>query len=1260
MLLSRLPLSAHSQRQRPRLFTPLAVLLMGGVAAVLMVLLFPRDQLRRDLLSQQQPDSLTALYLQAHLRYEPQNEAMRLALARVQLALRETAAARRTLVFLLKSADPRLREEARWMSYEVDLQTLYAWPNGSSDRAAARGELLARLKRDFPELQPDNPHFHSYTNLVWRLDAPDLAKQAYAAALAEPTKVGSDWLRVGARTALGQSDYLLAAQMYFAARRVTYDYAQSRQDYLDALAVLQAGNLLQEALTLGAQQLEGFSRDTVVLERLTRLAMAANRPDLAEEYARRMLRLSMRWQGRIRLVSQQGGMPFNERQYRLGYDAFLANGNVADALKVARLAVAQVPGDLVWRKRLAQVAEWSGEPALALQEWLYLARTTGEELAWQGVLRLAPGLFEYDALLLALEHQLQQRPGDPVLWREYVRLAEELGRPAVALARLRQALSSGKKNEALYLMAAELAERSGDLSAALAVWQTLRQHHGPRPQWAVREASIHYAQGDAQTAMIVLRQASAEAAKQDVLFWQVYSGLALTEGMEAEATLALQQLRGTGEARAIDLRNLAVLLKSQHPIEAAAVAAEGWQRHGEETDLLMALQLYQQEGEITSLKRLLEAVSASQLQSLQRMPTFLAARAGYYELTQQPRLALQDYELALRIEPGNGPVRLAYLWLLNNQEDVPRLRNWLAQWEAASVDDGRYMQALAAANLLVDRPARALAYYKTTPREQRSYLWWMGVADALDQSGSPDAAMQARYRAWHSARTGKPVVAIEKGQVLTLQMRFAILRAKPDQVRPLLREMLRLDDTRGSAQVEPASVSQLNKVRYDAARELALAAWLDRENYSAAQAFLLTRYANWLERPAYAEILAALGQMDGEKLDFLLERGDVRLPVLSKMVAQRELGQRTAAQTDGFDVMQTLSAHDGVQDMTREVLLEGAEIAAAEFGRFENTLLSSDIRSAGASLNVTPRLKVHADWQAESLRIKDFNAVPELTGRIEQGKLGLVLETGYGYVDADLLGTKAVHDFTGLHLQWRPLRQRNGFTSLYIDHNTVSNDSTLLRVAGMQDEIGTRFSWRIDKQTALNLAASQSRYFSQNGSYLGRGTGVDWELAYTARREFPEWNARLYGAAKQYQADGNYDCADASQLVELIRNDPVRYQLLGQNLTAALKGLPANILCGASMGQVNPVLAYIPASYQLYGVSAGWNESLLNLYSKAWRPLAAISFSHHSVFGTGLGGVAGFAGSVWGGDKLLIYTQALRGADGGQEKRWVMRYEWYF
>ena len=96
---------------RPRVLAPRGLTLFTVVVAVVFVLMVPNPTLERRAIESRRGDLLTVAYLANLLRTDPDDPALRFALARQQLARNETDAARATLRPLLDSPDPQLRAE---------------------------------------------------------------------------------------------------------------------------------------------------------------------------------------------------------------------------------------------------------------------------------------------------------------------------------------------------------------------------------------------------------------------------------------------------------------------------------------------------------------------------------------------------------------------------------------------------------------------------------------------------------------------------------------------------------------------------------------------------------------------------------------------------------------------------------------------------------------------------------------------------------------------------------------------------------------------------------------------------------------------------------------------------------------------------------------------------------------------------------------------------------------------------------------------
>lgn len=225
----------------------------------------------------------------------------------------------------------------------------------------------------------------------------------------------------------------------------------------------------------------------------------------------------------------RAGVPqaaFDDVRYALGYDVYVAGGNLPAAWQVARKAVSQNPGDPVWLKRYAQVSEWIGQPAEALAAWLRLARATGDDNSWEAVGRLAPMLLDDSALLAYQQRQAAQRPSDLPTLMKLVEIYERLGRPDEGLRFLRE-LDGGNRPANLEAQAM-LAERSGQDGAAIETLGRLLARSPAHEAWLLRRAALQYRRGPAETgARRPRRRREADAADRHRLLADLRRAVAL-------------------------------------------------------------------------------------------------------------------------------------------------------------------------------------------------------------------------------------------------------------------------------------------------------------------------------------------------------------------------------------------------------------------------------------------------------------------------------------------------------------------------------------------------------------------------------------------------------------------------------------------------------------------------------------------------------------------------------------------------------------
>ncbi|WP_424192366.1 tetratricopeptide repeat protein [Ampullimonas aquatilis] len=777
-----------AQSERERLFTPVIVILFGLAMALALYLVFPEKRLEERLAKAQKADSLTIAYLNSWLAAKPDEDALRLVLARQNIQLGYDDIAREALQPLLQTHDPHLQNEVRWLQLDMAEREAYALPALSPERLAAMEKVRIEL-RALTKLDQTLERRELLAKKALALNDMPLAAQLYRQlAIANPNGSAEFFIQT-ADILLSTGDYRAAAEMYFKARQKTAAYERQRSLFLKALSILRSGNLLTDALKQAELQIGNLSEDNQTLTYLAQLARAANQLDLAERYAKRLLRMSW-WQqllqwlqladtkpdyeedvpqlvlaayqaglnettdsnintntapGKVLKPDAYGiGMPFNDASYTLAYEIFLANRNLNDAMRVAESAIAQVPQLLAWHERLALVAQWNTRPDIALQEWLHIAKTSNNEKAWAQVLSIAPGMFDYEAWLAGLQHKWSHSH-DTALLNDIVSLYEKLGQPDSAIAFLssqinlggirKQALSAQQLS--ILKMLAALAERSGRQDMTIAAYTALLQFPDEQLDYAGRIARIHLINNRPAEAWQVLASVRNNALhRQDQLplaqqqaYWHFYLELAGLTHHDKETGFAYQQLLALEQFNDFDLQNLAEYYRANQADQQSALVNEYLaRRHPSENSYRRAfaqyLGLHDWHAIARMLQLLTEPTHAALLDQLNQNPDFLAQRAFYQQSIGLLDGALNDYRHALIIKPDALDNQAALLWLLLAKHDRPAIEQMLIDLREPAEQNSVLWPAFSAAHMQLGRPAQALIYFRKQAPSNQHDYLW--------------------------------------------------------------------------------------------------------------------------------------------------------------------------------------------------------------------------------------------------------------------------------------------------------------------------------------------------------------------------------------------------------------------------------------------------------------------------------------------------------------------------------------------------------
>ncbi len=614
---SVIELSPPAAGPRPRLITPQALAVVAITVAASLALLFPGLDFGHPRFLVH-PDELSIAYLNQVLRQRPQDRPARLLLGRQQLAL------------------------GKWADAEVNLRRLLRdAPAGAEDAISCRARLaLVELERaSIDALAVGNParrprqadataHLHRLTSAA--LDPADLARAAeLALALESPGDAAVLYDRLARRAGSGRPDWARRAGRWYqaagrlresaAAYQMASDAAGSPDDARQAIAMWRAADDGAAALSAADRALARWPSDPRLLDQAVTVALAQGR--LAE---------AQRWGARLLALSGD-----QETVLRRQIDIDEAAGDTPTALTLTMALVDRHPGDLALRRRVAELATWSGQPRVALAAWTTLA-ARGVPGAREQALQLGHALFDHQTVVSLLE--ASARRGDLSL-DELLDLTdafEAQGNPDAARAALRRFERRFTNDRRYWTERAAVDEHAGDLEGALfSVRAVNRMFAGGAEQ--TREAELLWTLDRPEEALEVARRQAPTADPEALSFWRLFGDLAWALEADGDAQNAYQHVWTAGGGDREIAERLATLEADGGQIdELARLGADAFQKLGESSVLLTAMEAAADAGRWEPAQRL-AGIAAPHREQFE-------AEAGYWSVL--GRLAAHDGDRA--------------------------------------------------------------------------------------------------------------------------------------------------------------------------------------------------------------------------------------------------------------------------------------------------------------------------------------------------------------------------------------------------------------------------------------------------------------------------------------------------------------------------------------------------------------------------------------------------------------------------------------
>ena len=1215
-------------RQRATLATRWIVPPLLLSVALGLIWLFPRGEHTRQQALEQKNDAVATDYLRGVLKQHPDDVEVRSELIQRALSLGNEATALRLLAPLL-DAGPEHRIQALLLTEAIEENRLARTTADAPEYASN----LASLQKTVAQLLSDIDQ--PGVNPQWllgkiRMYLPDQLVNTYHTLAALESGRAPFWLEQAAQDALAHGQYRQAAAAYFQAQQASLDPSHRQHYFLAGVKTLQSGNLLSEAINAAKRYAQPDIIDREVLLYLTRLSRAAGDSVNAEHYVRQLLQMSLleqftpAWQQAswnpgmqrpalrrptLLRIGNTPGIAFDDEAYTLAYEVFVGNKKLDDALAVAQAALRQHPNQVDWLKRLAQASEWSNHPEEALKAWRRLATQFNQEQGWEGMARLAPSLLADEDLLLLWQRKITQRPLSESEWREVQANYERLAMPIEGAVFFEKQFAHDAQAQLLE-QAGYLRHSMGDIEGALADYRLLASRFGPRPQWAMIEASLLYVQGKSKEAFDALNAARPKAADSDQAYWRILGDLAWNLDQRAIARIAYDHRQTAEDWERTDTERLLDLLDPGQTDERLAISRAAWKKSRELGYFVSALSILLDRGSASAAKALLSELKSAEQKAARKDAAFLAQRARYFLLTHDWDQARADMFRAHTLAPSDE-LKTSLIWLMIDTQNAAALHEVLPLWENNALGSKILMESLSAGWHALGNTQRALYWLKPVLSEHKNDpVWLTDYADLIEQSGQNDLAWNIRKRAAELMQT-RPSGNID---TLLRQLRLALEFEPVDRAEHKLYRALMAGQHVLPGSDTPERDAQL-------VDELTYAWFLGSEDDNRARFWHWRRYARKLADPSYLALRAADQREDRDTQQRLLQTNIGAIQPSDHTVAANETGEVKIAEEQAWAAFDGAPANDNLHLQMTDLLLANRPAQINLRDEYTTGELSGWHHTLSNEFALTPQLRMSFKlYDAPGQRYADYKQ--DSRG----GELQLTLlkndNRTFSLAAGQHAGWKSYTSFT--------LRDENQWgnwqTAIEANWNAPTDDNSILSLAGMQRRIALESSYRIEQDVETRARLSHARILGQDNEGLGSRNQYDMALIWTDPRR-GGFTAELNAQRTNYSAN-NKNLANY--------NDFTR------------DATPPN------------ASDLLPASFGRIGFTLGYGLVYQDEYTRAWRPFGSGTIGHHSINGLETGWQLGVAGSVLGHDHLSVYGGQSSAKSGGNSTFGGLFYKWFY
>jgi len=278
----------------PNAFFPFwKIIIFVMVTIIVLILLFPKTLLQ-EVLADNRPAAVKLSYLKSFSRNNPNNPLLIFYLIEQEIEMGQITEANNEIEHFKKiSSQEDIKSQLMWIDYLLLRYRSYKAKMNSPERIAD----LKKMREMSSTLINMNLDQHQLRILAWdniSLGNANVALKIYTDLMNTNQLHTPQEFAEGGSVAMQNNSHRESSAFYWAAYHKEIYIIQKRQYAVDAIKALWAGNYVNEALSLASQLPPIMLNDRDLLLLLSRLALAANKPDLAQDYAIQALLLNQK------------------------------------------------------------------------------------------------------------------------------------------------------------------------------------------------------------------------------------------------------------------------------------------------------------------------------------------------------------------------------------------------------------------------------------------------------------------------------------------------------------------------------------------------------------------------------------------------------------------------------------------------------------------------------------------------------------------------------------------------------------------------------------------------------------------------------------------------------------------------------------------------------------------------------------------------------------------------------------------------------